>query len=284
MRGQVKILQKRIIAKKRRRAFLISLYSVFVLGLAISALSLASHMRSMRIDAIEISGNSRLSSASIDMIAREKIAGNFMGLFSRSNAFLYPKDALVKALRAVPAISDVEIERSGTKTLRIKVTERTEIALWCSGGVFDTSDCYSLDENGYIFARSSFLSSSTRPVIYRTVIEGEPLGKRFLDEGDFKNLRFFMGQLEGLSVEPKEVTISVNSYMTVHLGAGGKLITDMSDDLSVVLGNIAAIISDKSVAPSLSRFLEELDYIKLDSGNKVVYKLKARPGAFAPVE
>ena len=273
MRGQVKILQKKIIAKKRRRVFLLSLYSVFALGLLISALSYVSQMRSMRIDTVEVSGNVRLSSVEIEDVVREKIAGNFLGFFSKSNSFIYPKEEVVKAIEAIPAINGVEVERGGENSLKVKVEEKKEVAQWCLGDAFDLSDCYSIDEDGYIFAKGVALASST-PIIYRMVIDSEVLGKHFLDKENFKNLRFFIGQLDGLSIDPKEVSIADTDYMTIYLGGGGKLIVNRADDLSKVLGNIAAIISDKSVAPSFSQFLKELDYIKLDSGNKVVYKIK----------
>jgi hypothetical protein len=274
MRGQVKILQKKIIAKKRRRAFLLTFYSFVVVGFIWAVLSSISHLDSMDIQTIEISGNERLPDIEIETIVRESIAGNFLGFFSRSNAFLYPKEEIVEALRAVPAVKELEIERSGTKTLRVTIEEREEAARWCSGEAFDISGCYSLDANGYIFAKVISDASSTSPVIYRMTMDPEVLGKHYLNEEDFKNLRFFIGQLEGLSVDPREVFITDTNYMTVYLGDGGRLIINRADDLSKVLGNIAAIISDKSVAPSFSQFLKELDYIKLDSGNKVVYKVR----------
>jgi hypothetical protein len=284
MRGQVKFVQKKIIAKKRRRIFLLSLYSFVAFGFLVAVLSSISHLDSMTIEKIEVSGNSRLSSVDIENIVREKIAGNFLGFFSRSNVFLYPKEEVIDAIKAIPAVKGIEMERSGTKTLTIALEEKGEVARWCSGEIYDTSDCYSIDETGYIFSKVSLEASSTPSVIYRMTINDDVLGRQFLDEEDFKNLSFFIGQLEGLSLDPREVAITDINYMTVHLGEGGKLIVNRADELSKVLGNIAAIISDKSVAPSFPQFLRELDYIKLDSGNKVVYKIKARPETSSPVE
>lgn len=284
MKGQVKILQKKIIAKKRRRVFLLSLYSVFALGILFSILSFVSQMNSMRIEMIEVSGNSRIASVDVESVVREKIAGNFLGFFSKSNVFLYPIEDVILALQAIPAVSRVEVEKSGLKALKVMLEEKGEVARWCSGEANDLSDCYSLDEDGYIFAKVVSVANSTSTVIYRMSIDPEVLGKHFLDKEDFKNLRFFIGQLDGLSIDPREVSITDADYMTVYLGDGGRLLIHRTDDLSKVLGNIAAIITDKSVAPSFSQFLKELDYIKLDSGNKVVYKVKTRPEGSSPVE
>ena len=63
-------------------------------------------------------------------------------------------------------------------------------------------------------------------------------------------------------------------YMTVVLFTGGRLIINTNDDLAIVLSNLSSIMRDKTVVPTISSFLKKLDYMKLDSKNKIVYKLK----------
>lgn len=116
------------------------------------------------------------------------------------------------------------------------------------------------------------------PLIYRGLIEGDPVGKRLLLPEEFRKMRFFMGQVDGLSVMPREAILTASGYMTVMLEDGGRIFLNPSDDFSTVLGNLAAIITDKTVAPDFGRFLRELDYIKLDIGNKAVYKMKIDKG------
>ena len=85
-----------------------------------------------------------------------------------------------------------------------------------------------------------------------------------------------MTELSSLSLSPREAIIAspATGYITIVLDSGSKLIVDTHDDLSVVLGNIGAVLSDKALVPALPEFLQKLDYLKLDAGNKVVYKMR----------
>jgi hypothetical protein len=267
MRGQVKVYQKKIVAKKRRRALFASLYSILFFGLVASGLSYLSHLKAFQIDEVIVSGNNRLPEAEIEKVVREKSAGNYFGLFSKENSLLYPKDDVAAALLSLPLVKEARTVRDGLRGVAVSVAERKGIAEWCG-----EAECFSIDENGFVFAPVQGATDSV--LTYRGLLEGDPVGKQFLAPADFKKIHFFLNQLAGLSIDPREAAIDEFGYMTVSLGDGGKVIVYTKDDLSVVLGNIATVISDKSVAPSFSEFLSNLDYLKIDSGNKAVYKPK----------
>jgi hypothetical protein len=269
MRGQVKIHQHKIVARRRRRIFLITLYSFCALVLITMALSFTSHIPKLLIKEVIVEGNSKVSASAIESVALDAVAGNYLHLFLKSNSLIYPRDVVEERIAAIPAIESVDVSRASLTSLRIGVTERKEAAVWCRRDA-EADQCYFMDRDGLVFSPAA----ATSTIVYRGNLEGDPIGKRFMDASDFKKMQFFMQELSGLSVSPREVVLGDTGYMTVILAKGGRLIINSSDDLSVVLGNIAAVISDKSVAPDFARFLDELDYIKLDTGNKVVYKLK----------
>lgn len=299
MRDQIKLRQGKLAARRRRRAIFISAYSVFALGLVMCALSYLSQLPSMAIQTIAVHGNARMSAAVVESVAFKKLVGNYLNLFSKRNAFLYPKDEIARDVRALPLIKSADVARDGLTTIAVSVEERIQKAIWCpgsepsgkaaGGGNGVARECYSVDENGFVFAPALvglegstdlqfiYRNGLTRPDAASTTAAG-PIGGHVLTPPQFKKIDFFMTELAGLSVEPREAILgdstSSASYMTVALKRGGKLVINTSDDLSAVLGNIAAIITDRSVAPSLDRFLSTLDYMKLDVGNKVVYKLK----------
>lgn len=274
MRGQAKFRQDKIAARRRRRTFYLCLYAVAAAGLLLSALSYISGLSALSIQSVEVSGNSRLPVSEIEAVARQDISGTYAYFFSRSNVLLYPREQITRDLLAIPLVKTAEVSRRGVGTLTIAVTEKETAAIWCAGQYGDAADCYSVDESGFVFAPEAPRSDS---FIYRGIIEGDPLGKRILTPESFGKIRFFMTELAGLSVEPREAELAASStYMTVYLSQGGRLVINTADDLSTILGNIASIISTKSIAPSLAGFLKNLDYIKLDVGNKVVYKLKGK--------
>lgn len=273
--------QKKLIYKKRRRVFYISLYSLVVFGLILSVLSYLSRIDAFFIETISVRGNMRLHTQDIEALVNTYIAGNYVGFFSKANAFLYPRSDIKNALYNIHLIKKADVSRSGFNTIVVSLDERDEIAVWC-GGIKKT--CFSIDENGLLFGAlqntcqsniCDFSSATNTRFIYEGLLSGNPLGQYFLPTTDFKKIDFFIHSLETLMLEPVRASISsTTGYMTVVLSSGGEIIVNTDDDLSEILQNISVVLKDQSVAPSFSTFLQKLEYIKFDTGNKVVYKLK----------
>ncbi len=278
MRGQAKFKQGKLAARRRRRAFYLCLYSAAAAGLLLSALSFISSLDALAVREVRVEGASRLSASAVEAVADADLAGTYGYFFPRSNVLLYPRSDIRRDVLALPPVKSAQVTRTSLGTVEVSVSEREAVALWCAGSRGDSSDCYALDDAGYVFDRQPPRpTASSSDFVYRGVLEGDPIGKNFLSPESFRRIRYFMTELAGLSVEPRQAELQASStYMTVSLAQGGRLVVNAADDLSTVLGNVAAIISDKSIAPSLASFLASLDYMKLDVGNKVVYKLKSK--------
>ncbi|HEY0908516.1 MAG TPA: FtsQ-type POTRA domain-containing protein [Candidatus Paceibacterota bacterium] len=292
MRGQVKVYQKKLVEKKRRRAFYITLYTVVVIGFIWAALSSITQLDSLSLEEVVVRGNERLTRGDVELVVKNGLVGNYAGFFSKRNALIYPHDDLEARLRLVPIIKDVKVSRSGFNTVVVTVEEREEAARWCQdpaimgdGPLDARADCYSVDEGGLIFSPSFVgcgpnvcipgASGSEDVFTYRGLVEGEPMGQQVLPPADFKNMEFFMRQIDSLSVEPVEARLDrVADTISIGLAGGGRIIVHASANLSTVLQNISVVLKDRTIAPSFSDFLANLDYIKFDAGNKVVYKLK----------
>ncbi|MDE1874526.1 MAG: FtsQ-type POTRA domain-containing protein [Patescibacteria group bacterium] len=302
MRGQVKIYQKKLAARRRRRIALIILCSVAAAGLIVSGLSYLSELDALAIRNISVAGNERLSSSTVDAIVLRDLAGNYLGFFSRANALLYPHGEIISDIAALPLVRSVSVSRDGFSGLAIDIAERDEVAEWCDGQApplsyvtaTDTTAydaigtdvrslaCYSVDEDGLVFAAaapaSAGAATSAPSFIYRGILAGDPVGQQLMPAADFKKVQFFMTELSNLPVDPREVymygTTTAPDYMDVLLGGGGRLVIDSRDDLSSVLDNIATVLSDKIVVPDEAAFLDRLDYMKLDIGDKIIYKLR----------
>jgi len=271
MRGSIgKIYQKKLHVRRRKRALFIGLYILLALGIIFSGLSFLSQAQFMSIEKIIVRGNERAKTETIEATAFREIAGNYLFFFSKRNTFLYPADLIEEKVLALPLIQSVRVNRNGLREIEINLEERKEDARWCEGNIRETISCFSVDENGLVFDK---IATSTA-FIYRGLISGSPIGQNFLSPEEFKKIQFFARELGSFGIAPAEAVFGEPHYMTVVLLTGGKLIVNTNDDLAVVLSNISSVINDKTVAPSLSRFLQKLDYMKFDSGNKVVYKLK----------
>lgn len=278
MRGQVKVYQKKIVARRRRRAFLISFYSVGGIALFISGLSFLSQLESISIDRVVVEGNSRVNTAAIENIVLRDVSGNYGYLFSKRNTFLYPKQEIEHDILTLPAIEEVLVSRRGLGVLVASVKERGARAQWCSD---ETHMCFSLDQDGFVYAPldatcvdDSCAPSLSATFVYKGNISGDPVGQYFLPSNDFKKISFFIDQIKLLDIHPIDATISDTGYMYIGLEAGGKIIVNPRDDLTKVLSNLSVVLADKTIVPNLEQFLYNLEYLKLDAGNKVVYKLK----------
>ncbi|HEY9481193.1 MAG TPA: FtsQ-type POTRA domain-containing protein [Candidatus Paceibacterota bacterium] len=264
--------QTKLRARRRARAWRLLGLSVAAAAILYFSLSLLSQLSALQIERVVVTGAHRVPEENIRETVLAELSGNYGGIFSRSNVLLYPKSAIRTDVLAVPAVKSVNISRSDMHTLSIDLEERVEVALWCEGPIGETERCSSVDENGQIFARTTVISSDR--FVYRGAVTSIDESRDVFVSPDFRKLQFFMTQLSGLSVGPREIFVGTDGYLTISLSNGGKIIIDATRDLSDVLSDIALVISDKSVAPDLLTFLNNLDYIKFDSGSKVVYKMK----------
>jgi hypothetical protein len=225
----------------------------------------------MKVVDIGVEGTKRLSSDFVASSTRSLLEGRYLGMFSRGSVALYPHDAIEDALLSMPVVKTVDVGSRGLHAITIAVEERVETARYCEGSAGDFSMCLALDEEGLAFAPSEDDSM----VAYRNATTSLSLGDMvFSGSGDFKNMQFFLRELAGLDLAPREAVIGEAGYVTILLGGGGRLIVNTVDDLSGVLSNLSSILRDPSVVTSLDDFLSRLDYMRLDAGNKVFYKFR----------
>jgi len=271
MRGKGRIYQKKLAHKRRRRALWLIFFALSAGTLIFFCLAFVSQLRALSIQHVNVTGVSSLSTTAIQNLIVDAVSGNYLGFFSKANVLIYPKQKIIDTLYASPSVKHVSVSKDSFNVISIAVTGRSEASQWCEGGIGSSSPCFSMDEAGFIFAPAL---APSQGFIYRGLVTLDPVGKTLLPEADFKKIEFFVQELRGLSLAPREAVFESVDYATIVLAGGGKLVINMSDDLSAVLSNISAIITDRTVTPSLSHFLSTLDYLKLDTGEKVIYKVR----------
>lgn len=270
MRGNVRVHQRKIVAKRRRRVAVLASMAFFTVTSVIGGFAFLSHAGFLRIEEVRVTGNSRLSETYIRSLTDSLLEGKYLGIFSRRAWFLYPHDAIERDLLALPVTKSVRVETDGFRVISIEIEERKEVARLCGGEQGSLDACLALDEDGLAFSASD----NALMVAYREPVRVPTVGDAFLSPGDFKSLQFFVRELSFLDVDPREIVMGEAGYITVFLGGGGRLIVNSLDDLALVLANLSVVLDDRSIASSSAGFLSELDYMRLDAGNKVFYKPK----------
>lgn len=285
--------------RQRIRRFGLIITAVIVL---LGAVAGVSYINALEIHNVTVSGNSVVTTDELTHYIRDELSGRRLALFSRKNAFIYPKSAIVAGVYdRFTRVRDVDIGLKEINTLAVTVEERTPHALWCGdGSVFVDEDrgiavgetpaqgsgeqqCYFLDDTGFIYGPAPHFTGYVFFTYYGPV-EGEIIGSRYVDEDYFADVEFFIKSLRDLNLNPiafaRFDTGESRVYLQKETGRegsiGGYIIFHSGDDLDAVYENIRVLIEKEVLAEKLAEAGKdaELAYIDLRYGNKVFYRIR----------
>jgi hypothetical protein len=161
---------KRFVDRKNNRSALTILLVVFCIALWIYCFSCLTYLNAFTINNFAVNGVDPSNAAKVEGVAQDAIGGSYLGLFAKSNIFIYPHSRVAAAIQAnLPSIENLTIRRQGLQGLEINVVEKTPAALICatlpdfsgeSLTIDDSNNCYFVDKTGYIFERDTNASSS----------------------------------------------------------------------------------------------------------------------------
>lgn len=128
-----------------------------------------------RIDTIEITGASTVSTDAIHELVKEKLTGNYFFAYARENIYLYPQKEIERALlETFPRLASVSVSRINVHTIKIVVSERKPYALWCDDeyhAVQELSNCWFIDTTGFVFDRAPVFSVGVYMEVYGKLLE-----------------------------------------------------------------------------------------------------------------
>ena len=115
--------------KKKRKIFTRKIFFlVFLLILILIGLSFLSKWEKLNINSIQISGNKVIETDMIEEIVKEKISGNYLYFFPKTNFIIYPQREIETELKdKFKRIKDISVNDKNIKTLNISLTERTAL-------------------------------------------------------------------------------------------------------------------------------------------------------------
>lgn len=148
---------------RRRRLFWVrfSIVLFFLLAIIFSLAILSGHER-VKIQTVSVSGNSLVSTPAILATVNRDLAGRYSYLFSRSNSLIFPRLAIKQdLLTEFKTIASLDIDWVNWQTLKIQIKEREPHSIWCGEDIAIVStDCYFVDNTGYIFSHSALETSN----------------------------------------------------------------------------------------------------------------------------
>ncbi|HEY4515657.1 MAG TPA: hypothetical protein VJH67_00495 [Candidatus Paceibacterota bacterium] len=271
MRKKGRTVNKNDLSRKRRHKRKSKFYLVMgVLFLFLAGIVLLARLPALQIKEIKISETKRVPSSVLKEIVQSHIKGNYFGIFPKSNFMLYPKnDIKEEIMTKLPALLEAEVDTEIDRNLYIRVNERLASALWCSS----SSNCFYMDEQGFIFARAMNMDGLMK--YYGLVDQGGSsiLGKSYGEVGFFSELRKFTENVESLGFRLERVNVVSESRAELHFSTGSYLLF-LPDDKNKeeLFGNIKLFIENSKA--SNGGVIPPFEYIDARYGNKIFFKVK----------
>lgn len=253
-------IAKRQKAKKHIGLFLkISLPIVFIIGFIFLL-----RADFLQVKSFEVLGAETLQSESIKNIASSFASGTRFFLIPKSNIFLLNKDKLATALLAnFSRLEKVAVNKQFlSKSVELSLTEREADFLWCS----TQDECFFMTKGGLVFENSF---DTNGRLIFRGVLEGDPLMKNFTTPEEMQNYLKLVEVLKNAGLEVGSINIESSDRAVAKTKIGDIIFNPGEADLSPAGENTILLINEiRNKNPSAL-----FQYIDARFGNKVFYKL-----------
>jgi hypothetical protein len=257
--------------KKRRKQLIIgsSILTILLVGLVFF-----SRLESFRIKAVTVTGAQVVGEDSVQAVVEEIIAGHYLWVIPRNNAFIYPENNVRETIRErFERFSSVQVELAGLTGLSIVVEEREPTALYCADepeqGIY--AGCYFLDEKGLIFDAAPTFSDGVYFVYTSEAQFEDPLGQAFLPAQEFALLSEFVRKLQLMNVEPRVFAATAEYHITL---ASGAVITWLPEtNLELVYSNLESFLQSEEIKTQTD-FWERILVLDLRTANKVFYSFR----------
>ena len=285
---------------QRRRKLLFFKIGGIVLALLLIVTGVVLGLRSERINItdINIRGNSALATKALKGFTEDMISGNFALVFPKSSIFLYPREDLqASLLNSFKEIKEVEVSFESLQAISINIEERKPFALYCGeyveqeevedlniiieepeevasstlqnmSTIEKESECYFLDEDGFVFTKAPEFSGNVFMRYFGALSEDVVVGGQFMSEESFHETSFFLASLSELGLNPITFSIVNEDDLEVTLLSGGKIMFGKKQSLSDIYENIQSVFGSEEFDEDS---LEVLDYADFRFGNKKEY-------------
>lgn len=214
-----------VIKRKKKFAF----YCLILLNifLFIFCLSRFSSLDYFDIKSITIKGVQDNVSQKIEDQILKTISGKYLGIFSKSNIFTYPKDQLISSIGQVsPDLQSVNIYRDNRNGIVIDVVSKKPNAVVCptlpnSNEATDLNACYFTDWSGLIFDKAGTTTELIRtyyiPSLSDSTTTESLIGLYATTSSDFIKLENLYKKITESNLLPEYVLLNSNGELEIYV-------------------------------------------------------------------
>lgn len=260
---------------------------ILVCGVLLYVASAGTYMKFMTLSEVTIFGADQDIAPMIhDAVVRE-MEGSYLGLFSRKNAFLYPKNNIVALIKSsFPRVLDVALNRDGLSHLRVTVNQKVPRAIVCATLpnfnddtlILDSEDpCYFADEHAFLFERSPGFSGHPYNVYYMPDIA--PTGSTTDLIGTFATSTTGFRRIQAFYDAAQSTGIPVDGILVKDAGeyelyASTTIVYfNESENIDTERDNLIAFWTHMSAQARAEKRVLKFDYIDLRFGSNIFYKI-----------
>lgn len=256
---------------RRKIFFLICFFILISVGL-----SFLSKWEYININNIQITGNKVIETKMIENVIKEKITGNYLWFFPKTNFLLYPRGEIKRELAdKFKRLKDISLNVQNFKTLDISLTERTALYTYCGITPPETYDnsqkCYFVDNGGYIFDEAPYFSGEVYLKFYGKT---DP----YFFQPNFDKLILLKNNLEKIGLKPVIFYLEDNGDLKIYLSSpsqlGPEIILKADANFDQIIENLQSVLTTEPLKTEFKTKYSSLLYIDLRFGNKVYYKFK----------
>lgn len=251
---------------KARRIFGLVLKTSLPIAIII-ALVFLSGADFLQIRDFEILGTETIRPDSIKKIAQNFTAGTKLFLVPKSNILLLSKDKLAAVLLSYfPRIEKVKVNKQFfSKKIELSIVERKKDFLWCSKDEI----CFFMTKDGLVFGPSSEALTKFGKVIFRGILEGNPIMRNFTTAEKMQNYLTFIKALEKSGFTVYSINIESSDKALAKTDIGDVIFNPGETNPTLMAQNTILLINEmKNKNPSV-----HFQYIDARFGNKFFYKL-----------
>jgi len=275
--------------KKKRRKIFLNKVLIFTLVFLVIFIGLAylSRVSALNISSVGIINNKVIDTENIKNSVNTELSGFYLWFFPKKNILLYSKNSIKDELmNKFPRIKDVNVSLQENRVLEVSITERTALYTWCGETLpsievnSTTSECYFLDDSGYIFDKAPYFSGEVYFKFFGKIDfkDGTPLGSSFSPE-IFQQFLSFKKILEDTKLEPVTLLLEGDGNIKIFLSGqaskmGPEILLRTDLDFKQIAENLETALTTEPLQTEFKDKYSSLEYIDLRFGNRVYYKFK----------
>lgn len=260
--------------KKHRRKLLLVLSLLGFLAVLFLIVYTARQERFL-IDDVAVEGENINEREEVAKAVEQMLDGYYLWLMPRRNFLLYPREGMTKSLlKNFPHLKSVALKLVESRDLVVAVEGRVPTALYCQSVLSDLqiSDCFFLDEDGFIFAPAPSFSG----IVYFVYTKENPLapaiGQNVLPAEEFQRLSKFLEVFKGLKIYSTSLQIGTKE-LNLSMSNGGTLLWRRNADLAIIRADLEAFLGSETVKNEAG-FLDRVSRLDLRTDHKVFFKMK----------